>query len=756
LRKQLLLVFSVILVAANMGIAQKPNAPSILEIKLPEESDASYFTGNMRVLIRTGYPAAIYQTAFPVTAGTPEQMGREYLLQNRAVLGLNTADVSRFILHHVRPDGSGGHTVRFRQSWKGLPVNKNAETTLHINKDNKVDFVMNGFQYGITLENTTPAVSTAAARASAIQHLGVTGNISYESNSLMVLRHHAQDYLVHRVVIAADQQAGEWEVFVNAHTGSLLKAEDISAYHRHKQNAGTAKPRRNWWLDPLGIQVNGTGNVFDPDPLTTATAAYGGSYVDGSDANAAVLTAQLKNVTLPDITLLAGTYSLVGPYAQVRDFEAPSKGLFTQASATFNFDRNADAFEAVNTYYHIDAMMRYLNVTLALTIMPYQYTGGVRFDPSGLSGADNSHYLSGSGQLAFGEGGVDDAEDADVIIHELGHGLHDWVTAGGLSQVNGLSEGTGDYIAGSYSRSKGYWTSAQSAYHWMFNWDGHNPFWGGRLLNYTAVYPGGLTGSIHTDGQIWATANMKIWDAIGRQKADKVFWRGLANTNSATNQNDAANAVYQAASVLGYTNAERLAMHTRYTAAGYILPTFVVPVHFIRFDAVKQVSKTRINWTVANETHTRFYTIERSSDGVSFTGIANINASGNLQTEHSYSINDNRPLAGKNYYRIKETALDGSVSHTNIALVHFAEPAWAEIYPNPVTDILNIYTAAKSGVVTVYKTNGAMVLSKTFNQSSASSGSYIAIPVTALPAGMYQVRITSRKETHTGKMIKIK
>jgi hypothetical protein len=81
---------------------------------------------------------------------------------------------------------------------------------------------------------------------------------------------------------------------------------------------------------------------------------------------------------------------------------------------------------------------------------------------------------------------------------------------------------------------------------------------------------------------------MKIWDDIGRQKADKVFWRGLGNTNSASSQNDAANAVYQMAATLGYTNAERLAIHTRFTATGYTLPAFIaLPVKLISFEAKK-------------------------------------------------------------------------------------------------------------------------------------------------------------------------
>ena len=45
--------------------------------------------------------------------------------------------------------------------------------------------------------------------------------------------------------------------------------------------------------------------------------------------------------------------------------------------------------------------------------------GVLFFDPSGANEADNSYYTAGT--LNFGEGGVDDAEDADIIIHEYGH-----------------------------------------------------------------------------------------------------------------------------------------------------------------------------------------------------------------------------------------------------------------------------------------------------------------------------------------------
>lgn len=56
----------------------------------------------------------------------------------------------------------------------------------------------------------------------------------------------------------------------------------------------------------------------------------------------------------------------------------------------------------------------------------------------------------------------------------FGKALHDFLTLGGLSQVEGLSEGFGDYVAMSYSRSLNLWSKSEDEYDWVFPWDGHN------------------------------------------------------------------------------------------------------------------------------------------------------------------------------------------------------------------------------------------------------------------------------------------
>ncbi|MCA0236590.1 MAG: hypothetical protein LCH81_09430 [Bacteroidetes bacterium] len=388
-------------------MAQKPHTPHPVTIALNQPEPAWHMEGNKRILDKTGRPAAIYQENYTPLATEPEAIAREYLSARRDLLGLSDQEIqNNFHLHHIRSSETG-HTVRLRQRWKGLPVNHNAEVTIHINPRGVVDWLQNGYVYGVDLQDVTPVFSFEQARQQALNRLQPGDVVQDETTELMVLHYDDKNYLVHHLVFLFNDFTGEWDAYVDAKTNEILKLEDISCYHHPGEPEPPTLPYI-WLCAPP--TVAGTGNVFLPDPLTTAQAAYTDTgYGDGLDADTPQLTAQNQSVSLEDIELLAGVYKLKGPYAEIQDFETPNKGLFTQATATFNFTRNNDAFEAVSTYYHIDNMMRHINLMLGLSILPFQYATGVRFDPSGLSGADNSHYIGATGRLAFGEGGVDDA-----------------------------------------------------------------------------------------------------------------------------------------------------------------------------------------------------------------------------------------------------------------------------------------------------------------------------------------------------------
>ena len=98
--------------------------------------------------------------------------------------------------------------------------------------------------------------------------------------------------------------------------------------------------------------------------------------------------------------------------------------------------------------------------------------------PHGFQGKDNSHYSPTGNWISFGTGGVDDAEDPDVIWHEYGHAIQYSFAAGwGDGECAALGEGYADYWAASYSRWAGQWTKDDAPYSWVYKWDGHNEFW---------------------------------------------------------------------------------------------------------------------------------------------------------------------------------------------------------------------------------------------------------------------------------------
>jgi hypothetical protein len=554
-----------LLLAASGAWAQKPVERSPFEVG-QDYVEPTHEAAPGLLVARDGTPRALYGVGHAVRSATPEAMARQYLAAHAATLGLADAALSDLQFRAQRT-GLAGHTVRFTQTVGGVPV-LGPDLVVSIDLQDRVQFVLSPYRPGLAVPTRTPALTAAEARALVLAHLGVDaqGALQYDQTRLVVYPMADGARLAWQVRLVPDAPMGDWEAVVDAADGALLRVAD-RAFHERGEDP-PAIPTVAALAYP--IRADGTGYIFKPDPLTRDGVTYGTpGYTDNNDADSPELTGARSFVSLRDITFDGTLYHLEGPYAAIREFEAPVSGTFEQPSPDFHFTRNAQAFEGVTTYWHIDNVMRYLNEGLDMPVLPYQYSTGVQFDAHGLNGVDNSHYISSTGRVAFGEGCVDDDEDADVIIHELGHGLHDWLTSGGLSQVQGLSEGTGDYAAASFTRRLGLLEPADPAYNWVFKWDGHNPCWPGRITNYTALYPGGLTGQIHTDGQMWSSTLMQIWDDIGGRRIDAAMHEGLAMTNGGTNQPQAAQAVLQAARNMGYAESEIQAMFDRFTARGY-------------------------------------------------------------------------------------------------------------------------------------------------------------------------------------------
>lgn len=541
------------LAGATAAEGAKPPAPSPFAVAGRGEPALVDVAGLGQLDAATGAARTLFSLDFRGDAADPVGTARAYLAGDAARLGLAGAPTEEALPVRAVSRGKASTVVRFEQRLVGLPVH-GGEIAVAVGPKGRISFVSSSYRLGLGAPVNARRRDAAEALDAALAHLGSPLAITLALDARIYA---AEDGARHVWRVLLDPQGapeGEWELLVDAESGAILAAEDKLLY------------------------ADATGKVFEPDPLSSALALYDCTppvgICDANDADSALLTAETFDVTLRDVTFADPTYSLIGPYASCLDWDTPAGTCPTNTTGAFSDTRFSDNFEGVNAYHHIDSMLRYLNETLGTPVLPTQYTGGARYDPRGWDGEDQSSYSSSTGRLTFGEGCVDDAEDADVVIHELGHGIHDWLLAGiGVSQVEGLSEGVGDYYAVSYSRSyPNQWSPSDPQYHWVFSWDGHNACWGGRVTNWvivpSRVYPTHLTASIHNNGQFWSTCSLRAWEVIGRDKMDAAMTEGLRMTGLATNQAGAAQAVLQAAWNLGYSPSELQVIQIKYSSDG--------------------------------------------------------------------------------------------------------------------------------------------------------------------------------------------
>lgn len=280
------------------------------------------------------------------------------------------------------------------------------------------------------------------------------------------------------------------------------------------------------------------GYVFLPDPVTSANTVYGGNFVDNSDQTNPFLDNERVLVDI-EVTDNAGTLELSNQWVHIVDMAPPTLPPAT-SSGDFLYNRSQSGFEDVNTLYHISNFQAFL-----MGIGYPNITGGpVNFDPHG-DFSDNSYFLPGSG-IFLGIGGVDDAEDADVIIHEYGHAVSNSIagTNSGMERQS-LDEGFGDYLAASYSNAITSFRATD-----IFTWDGHNEFWSGRSANVQRTYDQISPFDIYYNGEIWSSALFAFETYNGRATATDVLLESMYSYLPNMNMKQAADLMIEADTAL--------------------------------------------------------------------------------------------------------------------------------------------------------------------------------------------------------------
>ena len=492
---------------AGKGFAKRTPAPESIVSKVyvrPLSGHGKLLGGRVD---GAGNHSRIFYPDFKSDYTTPREIAIDFLTRNKEALGISGL---QDLKPYAEKRSLGADHIRFAQIWHDIPVFA-SDVLVNVGFDGRITSVISDYKQIPDLPSV-PSITASEAvdhafRAMKIRELRDTSDVL-----LVVYSDDEVATLCWKVLLPASTPLGDWQVFVDAITGEVVSYDNIMCF------------------------VDGSGYTFDPNPIVSEQNLL---LADSNDNNYQALTNARFDVVLRDLNApQGGYYYLSGPY--VNTGPTSNRAHFTDPDS-FYFNRQDDRFEEAVVYYQIDSCERFYQALGFTNIMDFSISVHVNGVPD-----DNSWYSPSQLRITYGYGGVDDAEDGDVIIHEYGHATQfDQVPNWGQSHEGGsMGEGFGDYLTvGFFHPISGDYREA-----YVFDWDA-NPrdhFWPGRRVDTNKHYPEDMQGEVHADGEIWSRCLWDIQNAIGHDTTVQLVLESHFYLTPQADFFDGANAIAEA------------------------------------------------------------------------------------------------------------------------------------------------------------------------------------------------------------------
>jgi hypothetical protein len=110
-----------------------------------------------------------------------------------------------------------------------------------------------------------------------------------------------------------------------------------------------------------------------------------------------------------------------------------------------------------------------------------------------------------------------------------------------------------------------------------------------------------------------------------------------------------------------------------------------LPVTLLSYEAtLLSNKKVKLDWSTSSETNNHHFEIEKSTDGINFTSIGRIDATGNGNAVARYSFTDAETISRNTFYRLKQMDIDGNSKYLGTKLISVgSNHTPATVYPNP-------------------------------------------------------------------------
>jgi hypothetical protein len=186
-----------------------------------------------------------------------------------------------------------------------------------------------------------------------------------------------------------------------------------------------------------------------------------------------------------------------------------------------------------------------------------------------------------------------------------------------------------------------------------------------------------------------------------------------------------------------------------------------LPLQLLSFKGSLQDNDALLQWETANEINTSHFEVERSIDGMNFIKIGTVAAKANsANAKYSYTdVDAGKQPASTLFYRLRMVDKDGATTFSQvITLTLNITNAPVKIYPNPVSDVLNVkirLTTTEHLHIQVTDMQGRLIYRKT--RLVRNGADEININTKSWPAQSYSIIVTdsNNKILISEKLIKL-
>lgn len=244
----------------------------------------------------------------------------------------------------------------------------------------------------------------------------------------------------------------------------------------------------------------------------------------------------------------------------------------------------------------------------------------------------------------------------------------------------------------------------------------------------------GCTGAIIGAGTVCQGQNAVPYSVSAIARADSYIWTlpagaiGNSNTNSITVD-------FGPAAASGNVTVKGINIYGESITTSFPVTVntgcFPLPVSLINFDLQTLDKKTiRLYWSTATELNTDYFSVEKSTNAVSWRALSKVKATGYSTTIQNYSTIDFNPFYGITYYRLKQVDVDSKIYFSKILSNSITNNTGITVYPNPASNQIN-FTEIQNEIE-IFNSTGQIVIPKKQHVKS--------VAIEHLPNGIYYIR----------------